>query len=93
MSVIIPKLKQYFLSQLNSEYSFQIYPEHVLEHTLRDSKFDNLLVLCKTDTALVFGEPNIGEMITAVAKNKYLLLLGNACFMRLHQWWILPLAF
>jgi len=53
------------------------YPEHVLEHTLRGTQFENLLVLCRTETALVYGEPNVGEMITAVAKNKHLLLLGG----------------
>jgi len=76
----MPSDDEYYKVRYNlqqHDMCMEIYPEHVLEHTLRDSKFDNLLVLCKTDTALVFGEPNIGEMITAVAKNKYLLLLGG----------------
>lgn len=53
------------------------YPAHVLEHTLRGTVHENLLVLFKTDTALIYGEPNVAEMMAAVAKNKYLLLLGG----------------
>nr|XP_002130196.1 uncharacterized protein LOC100178933 [Ciona intestinalis] len=57
--------------------SMEKYPEHVMEFTLKQTPYENMLELFRGETAVIFGEANVKQMISAVSKNNYLLLLGG----------------
>lgn len=52
-------------------------PAHVMDHVLSGSKYQNLSTLCQTQTALIYGETNLRDMMEIVKKNKYLCMLGG----------------
>ena len=53
-------------------------PSHVLSKVLMGTKYENLLTLCQSKTALVFSdEPNLKLMFEALKKNKYICPLGG----------------
>jgi len=53
-------------------------PSHVLSKVLMGTKYENLLTLCQSKTALVFSdEPDLKSMFEVLKKNKYLCPLGG----------------
>jgi len=57
-------------------------PAHVMEHVLADSKYKHMSVLCQTQTALIYGEPNLQAMFEITKKNKYLCVQGGMYYDR-----------
>jgi len=56
----------------------QSFPEHVMKFTLRGTPYESMTALFTgAASCVVYGEPNVSEMLHALKPNIHLLLLGE----------------
>jgi len=72
---------QYFQTRYElqqKELNMTRIPSHVISHVLTGSKYENMNILCQSQTALIFGNPdNLQHVFEITKKNKYLCVLGG----------------
>ncbi|CAK8676663.1 unnamed protein product [Clavelina lepadiformis] len=59
------------------EMSMEQYDQHVIDFTLKSTPYAQFLTLFDGPCTMIFGEPNVPQMISALKNNKQMLLIGG----------------